>query len=224
MRIFQDLSEVTHDKNTIITLGTFDGVHVGHRFIIEEVVKKASDLGGRSFLITYHPHPRKVITGQNQILLLSTPSEKIKIFKSLGIENLLIINFTKNFSQLKPEKFIDKFVVKGIGTKQIVIGYDHHFGKGRGGNKDFLRNMGNKSGFDVTIIPEYKMEESQFMDRLQAALEKLTDAQRTAFLMNRVEGKKHREIAEILGISTKAVEKRLYGAIKKIKEDIKEFK
>ena len=64
MRIFQDLSKITHDDNTIITLGTFDGIHVGHRFIIEEVVKKASDLGGRSFLITYHPHPRKVITGQ----------------------------------------------------------------------------------------------------------------------------------------------------------------
>ena len=70
----------------------------------------------------------------------------------------MIVNFTKEFSQLSPEKFIDKFVVKGIGTKEIVIGYDHHFGKGRGGNKDFLKNMGNKSGFDVTIIPEYKMD------------------------------------------------------------------
>jgi riboflavin kinase/FMN adenylyltransferase len=157
MRIYQDLSEVTHDDNTIITLGTFDGIHVGHRFIIEEVVKKASDLGGRSFLITYHPHPRKVISGQNQINLLSTPSEKIELFETLGIENLLIVNFTKKFSQFSPEKFIDKFVVKGIGTKEIIIGYDHHFGKGRGGNQDYLKNMGNKSGFDVTIIPEYKM-------------------------------------------------------------------
>jgi riboflavin kinase/FMN adenylyltransferase len=158
MRIYRDLSEVTHNNNTIITLGTFDGIHVGHRFIIEEVVKKASDLGGRSFLITYHPHPRKVISGQNQIDLLSTPSEKIELFETLGIENLLIINFTKKFSQLSPEKFIEKFVVKGIGTKEIVIGYDHHFGKGRGGNQDFLKNMGTKSGFDVTIIPEYKMD------------------------------------------------------------------
>ena len=157
MRIYRDLSEVTLNNNTIITLGTFDGIHVGHRFIIEEVVKKASDLGGRSFLITYHPHPRKVISGQNQLNLLSTPSEKIEIFETLGIENLLIVNFTKKFSQLNPEKFIDKFVVKGIGTKEIVIGYDHHFGKGRGGNQDFLKNMGSKSGFDVSIIPEYKM-------------------------------------------------------------------
>jgi riboflavin kinase/FMN adenylyltransferase len=158
MRIYQDLSEVIYDNNTVITLGTFDGVHVGHSFIIEEVVKKASDLGGRSFLITYHPHPRKVISGQNQIDLLSTPSEKIELFEALGIENLLIINFTKKFSQLSPEKFIEKFVVKGIGTKELVIGYDHHFGKGRGGNQDFLKNMENNSGFDVTIIPEYKMD------------------------------------------------------------------
>jgi riboflavin kinase/FMN adenylyltransferase len=157
MRIYQDLSEVTHDDNTIITLGTFDGIHVGHRFIIEEVVKKAADLVGRSFLITYHPHPRKVITGQNQIDLLSTPSEKIEIFETLGIENVLIVNFTKKFSQLTPEKFIDKFVVKGIGAKEIVIGYDHHFGKGRDGNKDFLKTMGHKFGFNVTIIPEYKL-------------------------------------------------------------------
>jgi riboflavin kinase/FMN adenylyltransferase len=157
MRIYQDLSEVTHDDNTIITLGTFDGIHVGHRFIIEEVVKKASDLGGRSFLITYHPHPRKIIPGQNQLNLLSTPSEKIEIFEKLGIENLLIVNFTKKFSQLNPELFIDNYVVNGIGTKEIIIGYDHHFGKGRGGNQDFLKSMGEKSGFEVTVIPEYKM-------------------------------------------------------------------
>ena len=157
MRIFQDLSEVTHDDNTIITLGTFDGIHLGHKFIIEEVVKKASDLGGRSFLITYHPHPRKVISGQNQLNLLSTSSEKIEIFEALGIENLLIVNFTKQFSQIIPDLFIEKYVVNGIGTKEIVIGYDHHFGKGRGGNQDFLKSMGAKSGFEVTIIPEYKM-------------------------------------------------------------------
>ena len=155
MRIFKALSEVTHDDNTIITLGTFDGIHVGHRFIIEEVVKKASDLGGRSFLITYHPHPRKIISGQNQLNLLSTPSEKAEIFEALGIENLLIVNFTKEFSQLSPDKFIENYLINGIGTKEVIIGYDHHFGKGRGGDQDFLKNKGKKAGFDVTIIPEY---------------------------------------------------------------------
>jgi len=157
MRIFQDLSEVTRDDNTIITLGTFDGIHAGHKLIIEEVVKKASDLGGRSFLITYHPHPRKVITGQNQLNLLSTPSEKAEIFISLGIENLLIVNFTKKFSRLSPDAFIDNYIINGIGTKEVIIGYDHHFGKGRGGDQDFLYTMGNNFGFEVSIIPEYKM-------------------------------------------------------------------
>lgn len=157
MRIFQDLSEVTRDDNTIITLGTFDGIHAGHKLIIEEVVKKASDLGGRSFLITYHPHPRKVITGQNQLNLLSTPSEKAEIFRSLGIENLLIVNFTKKFSRLSPDAFIENYIINGIGTKEVIIGYDHHFGKGRGGDQDFLYTMGNNFGFEVSIIPEYKM-------------------------------------------------------------------
>ena len=157
MRIFQDLSEVTRDDNTIITLGTFDGIHAGHKLIIEEVVKKASDLGGRSFLITYHPHPRKVITSQNQLNLLSTPSEKAEIFRSLGIENLLIVNFTKKFSRLSPDAFIDNYIINGIGTKEVIIGYDHHFGKGRGGDQDFLYTMGNNFGFEVSIIQEYKM-------------------------------------------------------------------
>ncbi len=157
MRIFQDLSEVTRDDNTIITLGTFDGIHAGHKLIIEEVVKKASDLGGRSFLITYHPHPRKVITGQNQLNLLSTSSEKAEIFRSLGIENLLIVNFTKKFSRLSPDAFIDNYIINGIGTKEVIIGYDHHFGKGRSGDQDFLYSMGNNFGFEVSIIPEYKM-------------------------------------------------------------------
>ena len=123
MRIYQDLSEVTHNKNSVVTLGTFDGIHLGHRRIIEEVVKKAALLGGRSFLITFYPHPRKIISRENNIELLSTPSEKAKMAELLGIENMLITKFTKEFSQLGPDKFIEKYIVDGIGAKEVVIGY-----------------------------------------------------------------------------------------------------
>jgi len=153
MRIYQDLSKVSHDKNSVVTLGTFDGIHLGHRKIIDEVVKKAALLRGRSFLITFYPNPRKIVSGANKIELLSTPSEKAKLFESFGIENVLIIEFTEEFSQLSPDKFIEKYIVDGIGAKEVVIGYDHHFGKGRGGDINFLKKKGEHSGFEVTMIP-----------------------------------------------------------------------
>ncbi len=158
MRIFRELSEVVRDDNNIVTLGTFDGIHLGHKKIINEVVKKATDYGDESFLITFHPHPRKIISWGHNIKLLNTSTEKLEMFKSLGIQNLLIINFTKEFSKLSPEAFIDNYIVNGIGAKEVVIGYDHHFGKGRGGDIGFLKNKGIKSGFKVTIIPGFQIE------------------------------------------------------------------
>lgn len=158
MRIFRELSEVVRDDNNIVTLGTFDGIHLGHKKIINEVVKKATDYGDESFLITFHPHPRKIISRGHNIKLLNTSTEKLEMFKSLGIQNLLIINFTKEFSKLSPEAFIDNYIVNGIGAKEVVIGYDHHFGKGRGGDIGFLKNKGIKSGFKVTIIPGFQIE------------------------------------------------------------------
>ena len=158
MRIYQDLSEVSPSKNTVLTLGTFDGVHLGHRKIIDEVVKKAALSEGRSFLITFYPHPRKIISRANNIELLSTPSEKAKMAESLGIENMLIVKFTKEFSQLSPDKFIEKYIVDGIGAKKVVIGYDHHFGKGRGGDINSLKKKGKDSGFKVTVIPAFDID------------------------------------------------------------------
>ncbi|MFC2103278.1 bifunctional riboflavin kinase/FAD synthetase [Bacteroidota bacterium] len=160
MQIFDDLSEVSYDKNSIVTLGTFDGIHLGHKKIIDGVVKKAADFGGRSFLITFYPHPRKVVSKGNHIKLLSTPSEKAIMLRKLGIENMLVVQFSKEFSQLTPDMFIEKYIINGIGAKEVVIGYDHHFGKGRGGDIDFVKNKGIKSGFEVTVIPAYDIEDT----------------------------------------------------------------
>lgn len=158
MQIFEDFSEVTHNDNTIITLGTFDGIHMGHKEIIEAVVQKVSEFGGRSLLITFSPHPRKVIPGGNEIKLLSTLSEKKKIIETFGIDNLLVIQFTKEFSQQTPEEFVEKYLINGIGVKEIVIGYNHHFGKGRGGNIEILKKKGREIGFKVTEVPECKID------------------------------------------------------------------
>jgi riboflavin kinase/FMN adenylyltransferase len=158
MRIIKDLREIERDEKTVITLGTFDGLHLGHQRIFDAVIKKSRQLGGRNFLITFDPHPRKVIPGRNDVKLLSTLEEKIKILESIGLENLFVIKFTREFSQQTPEQFVEKYLVKGIGLKEIVIGYDHHFGKGRDGDFELLQRLGQKFDFAVTLIPEYTVE------------------------------------------------------------------
>jgi riboflavin kinase/FMN adenylyltransferase len=151
MKVFNNLLEVKKDKNTILTLGTFDGIHLGHKKIIETVVKKASENGGRSFLITFDPHPRNVLSG-NSIKLLNSPDEKLEILESLDIDEVLVINFTKEFSQLNSEEFFKSYIVDKIGLNEIVVGFDHHFGKGRGGNENTLKELGLKYGFGLTKV------------------------------------------------------------------------
>ena len=158
MNIYEDLSRVTKDKNTIITLGTFDGIHCGHKKILENVTEKAAQINGRSFIITFNPHPRYVLSGDNKPGLLTTHREKIALLNSSGIENVLTINFTKEFSQLTPELFVKQYMVDGIGMSEIIIGTDHHFGKGRGGDIKTLREMGSHYGFKVGSIEPYMLD------------------------------------------------------------------
>lgn len=156
MRIFEHLSEIENDKNTVLTLGTFDGIHLGHQALVKAVAEKAKEIGGRNLVITFFPHPKKVITG-NDVKVLTTLDEKKILLKQLGVENLFIINFTKDFSKQTAEEFLKNYVINSIGVKEIVIGYDHHFGKGRGGNEETLKEMGNEFGFSVSVIDEYRL-------------------------------------------------------------------
>lgn len=157
MRIFDDLSKITKDDNTILTLGTFDGIHLGHRKILEKVKKKATVSHSRSLLITFDPHPRKIITPDYHIKLLTNQSEKTKLLEATGIDILLVINFTKEFSQLTSEEFIKEYLLKHIGIKEIIVGHDHHFGKGRSGDANTLRKLGVENNFEVTMVDAYKI-------------------------------------------------------------------
>jgi len=157
MRIFNDLSEVLKAENTVLTLGTFDGLHLGHKKIIEKLKKRAVSLNCRNFVITFSPHPRNVIGENGRIKLLTTDEEKIKLFEEYGVENLLIVNFTKEFSQLSSVTFFKDFVVEKIGLREIIVGHDHHFGKGRSGDVNTLRKMGIEFGFDVTTVEAFKL-------------------------------------------------------------------
>lgn len=160
MQVFRSLKEVSFDKKSVLTLGTFDGIHLGHQQIISKVIEdgKAEDL--RTFVLTFEPHPLSVLSKGYDIKILSTLEEKIKIFESLGIENLFVINFTKEFSQLSPKDFIEQYLVNGIGCEKIVIGYDHHFGKGRGGNVDILNESGEKNEFKTDLVDSFSVNEN----------------------------------------------------------------
>ncbi len=151
MKVFNNLSEVKQDKNTFLTLGTFDGIHVAHKKIIDCLLEKASQNNGRSFLITFDPHPRNVLSDK-KIKLLNTLQEKIDILENLGVENILVINFTKEFSQLNSDEFFKNYIVDKIGISGVVIGYDHRFGKGRGGDEKTLLELSNQYDFVVSKV------------------------------------------------------------------------
>jgi len=152
MQIYYDLSKVIYDKNTVITLGTFDGIHVGHKKIIEQVLAKSSFYGGRSLLITFDPHPRSIVSKDFKIDILTTLPEKLELLEAIGIENVLVIKFTKEFSQLGAAEFFKKYIIEGTGIREIVVGHDHHFGKGRDGDESKLRELGKLNDFAVSSV------------------------------------------------------------------------
>lgn len=149
MRVYNDLFFIEKNDNTIITIGTFDGVHLGHQEIFNVLINNAKNNGCRSFVLTFEPHPRMVIQPNSQLKLLTTFQEKVEILEKMGIDNLLVIPFTKEFSQLTPEEFFRKYILEGLGVKKMVIGYDHHFGKGRDGDEQKIRELGSANNFEV---------------------------------------------------------------------------
>ncbi|NOX18046.1 MAG: bifunctional riboflavin kinase/FAD synthetase [Chlorobi bacterium] len=158
MNIYKNINEIKFDVNTAVTIGTFDGLHLGHRQIFETLFSKAKETGGRNFVVTFEPHPRTIVNSGSKVNLLTLFDEKIHLFEEMGVENVLIINFTKEFASTEYGEFIEKYLIHGIGTNNVVVGYDHKFGKNRGGNEEYLRTFGEKNNFDVTVVPPFSVE------------------------------------------------------------------
>ncbi len=159
MQIHYDLDNFPKIKFPIVTSGTFDGVHLGHRKILKRLKEIAVEKGGETVLITFFPHPRMVLFNDSQNLkLLSTISEKIDKLTKFGIDHLVIIPFTREFSEINSEDFIRKILVEKIGAKLLVIGYDHRFGKNREGSFEYLKENSTKFGFEVIEIPRHDIE------------------------------------------------------------------
>ncbi|WP_158990068.1 bifunctional riboflavin kinase/FAD synthetase [Mucilaginibacter sp. L196] len=155
MKIYHNISEFKAVKNAVVTIGTFDGVHLGHRKIIERLKELADECGGETVILTFFPHPRMILHPEDESLkLINTIHEKAALLEQLGIDHLIITPFSRDFSNQSPEAYIRDVLVNTIGTKKIVIGYDHRFGKDRAGNFDDLLKLSTTYGYDVIEIPE----------------------------------------------------------------------
>ena len=159
MKIHRDIDNIPRIANAVVTTGTFDGVHPGHRTILSRLNKTAADIGGESVLITFFPHPRTVINPDFiDLKLLNTQEEKETLLAKTGLGHLIVIPFTKEFSQITAEEYIKNILVDKIGTKKLVIGYDHRFGRGRGGSFRELQEMAPELGFDVEEISALEID------------------------------------------------------------------
>ena len=136
----------------VATTGTFDGVHLGHKKILNQLVEKAKEVGGQSVLLTFSPHPRLVLQPDTELELLSSEREKIALLEKTGLDHLIIHPFTKEFSRTQSLDFVREFLVNIIGVKHLVIGYDHHFGRNREGSFEHLKEFGPIYGFEVEEI------------------------------------------------------------------------
>lgn len=158
MKIYHDLNDFSKLGFAVVTSGTFDGVHVGHQKILARLKEIAARNNGETVVITYWPHPRLILEPDLDLRLLNTFEEKAELLKQQGIHHLIRLTFTKEFSQLSSLQFIKNVLVDTIGTKKLVIGYDHRFGKNRGGSFEELKDQGPTYGFDVEEIPSQDID------------------------------------------------------------------
>ena len=158
MKIYTDNSELSNDKIRIATVGTFDGVHQGHLNILELLISNAKEKNGNSILITFDPHPRTVVSGGFKNQLLTTLDEKIEQLRLRGVDEVLVINFTKEFAQLDYETFMRKIIINKVNASHVIIGHDHKFGKDRDGNEEKLRILADKMDFEVSAVEAKKID------------------------------------------------------------------
>ncbi|MEZ5044314.1 MAG: bifunctional riboflavin kinase/FAD synthetase [Saprospiraceae bacterium] len=174
MKVFHDLDHLPDYKRAVLTIGSFDGVHCGHQQIIQKVRQLALKVDGESVIITFHPHPRQVIYPRDKSLkLLTTIEEKIELFRRYGIDNLVIVPFTVEFSQLTADEYIQQFLVGKFKPSYIVIGYDHRFGLNRQGNIDYLKWHGEQLSYKVVEIEKQEIQDIAVSStKIREALEK----------------------------------------------------
>lgn len=159
MKIVNSIKSFNANKPTIVTIGTFDGVHLGHKKILEKIVENAHSQNCESLVLTFFPHPRTILQADSEMKQLNTLAEKTNLLSALGIDNLVIHPFDAAFSRLTAEEFVKQVLVDTFKIKKIIIGHDHRFGRNRTANIDDLIEFGNKFGFEVEEISAKEINE-----------------------------------------------------------------
>ncbi|MCB9293552.1 MAG: bifunctional riboflavin kinase/FAD synthetase [Lewinellaceae bacterium] len=160
MRVFNDLKNLPPFRNAVVTIGSFDGVHLGHQQILKKVNDLANSVDGESIVITFHPHPRLVVYPKDDSMrLITTIEEKVQLMERYNVDNLVVAPFTIEFSQQSADEYIQKFLVEKFHPKYIVIGYDHRFGLNRQGDINYLKWHGPEGGYKVIEIPKHEVDD-----------------------------------------------------------------
>ena len=155
MLVYRNTEFLPPFRNAVLTIGTFDGVHTGHQQVIAQMKKRAEEVNGETVIITFDPHPRTIVKAAAGIQLLNTLNEKIELLSDKGIDHLVIIPFTETFAQLSAEDYIGQFLIRYFKPHTLIIGYDHHFGKGRSGNYELLRQQSAVYNYELQEIPAH---------------------------------------------------------------------
>ncbi|MGB1841997.1 MAG: bifunctional riboflavin kinase/FMN adenylyltransferase, partial [Longimicrobiales bacterium] len=144
---------IPRDRGTVATVGTFDGVHRGHWTVLREIRQRADATGRRSVLVTFDPHPLRIVRPEHAPLMLTTPLEKKEILAEAGLDYAVFLSFTEALSRYEPRRFVEEILVERLRVEELVIGYDHGFGRDREGDPTTLRDIGDELGFTVDVVP-----------------------------------------------------------------------
>lgn len=159
MRVHRSIEQLPSFSNAVITIGTFDGVHEGHKKIIDALIREAASVQGESVIISFHPHPRKIVNPDEHLQLINTLDEKTELLSKTGIDHLVIVPFSYEFSEQTADEYIENFLIKKFHPHTIIIGYDHHFGKERKGNFMLLAEKADRYGYRLLEIPKFILDE-----------------------------------------------------------------
>ena len=171
MRVFNNIIQARNIPNAIVTIGTFDGVHLGHQAIFKEMKRLAEEMHGETVVVTFYPHPRQVLNiGKEKLRFICSQEDKMDKFEEFGIDNVVIIPFTKEFAGTPSDQFITNFIIKRMHPAAIVVGYDHHFGKNRLGDYPMLCELGASYGFKTVQV------EAQYINEVAVSSTKIRNA------------------------------------------------
>ncbi|MBI4796992.1 MAG: bifunctional riboflavin kinase/FAD synthetase [Deltaproteobacteria bacterium] len=207
--VFHDLPEgAASFSRTVVTIGNFDGVHLGHRAILARVHQRAKELEAQSVAVTFDPHPLKVLRPEASLPLLTTPEQKISLMAASGLDAVVVLPFTREFAGLPAREFVQRYFLERLKVREVVVGHDYCFGRGREGNIDLLKEMGKQHGFTVQVVWAVEADGAVVSSSLIRAMLRLGKVEEAGRLLGRPYGVAGRVVAgkgrgaKLLGIPT----------------------